>query len=1239
MRILAIRIKNLASLDGLTEVDFTSEPLNSAGIFAITGPTGAGKSTLLDAICLALYTRTPRYEQAREIGIEVQDVGGSTISQRDPRGILRDGTAEGFAEVDFIGTDKQHYRANWSVRRARNSPAGSLQSSVHTLKNLSTNTDIPGKKNELLDEIERLIGLNFDQFTRSVLLAQGDFTAFLKAGKDEKSALLEKLTGTKIYSEISEQVYRNYKEQEQAFRDLQQRIEHIATLPEEELQELKEQKIIVDSDLQKVELRLNELSSEISWHQRLAELKLGVNGAELEHNHALIQQQQSTDREQNLLQTQQVQATRTWVDSFRNAEDRKANKSAEITHLEQSETAVRAEVSSVQELVGAAEIRLNLSKKTKEDAIPQLTKARELDTLITEKSKQLKGVEEEANSAAIHLANHQEKLNQQLVEQASLTASIAQLENWKEANHKRQPIAENFEIISSRLELAKETVKILSDFGVNKQEQESKLTSRNKDKSNLQEQIPFIENQLSVARKELLEKQEVLNSSSVSELEKEKTGLDSAIQLHISARAEWQLLYSTINQLSGLQAKIVAEEKELNTKKTLQKEAETALQLTQVQRETSLKMLNAAQLRATENVESLRNQLIDGEACMVCGSTDHPYSQHNPVVDNILAELVTTQQQHEKLYEQALSGNSRLAQECLSLEKSILSSRETEVETQKLLGKQQASWKSFDLNLSEDATTERVLSDKIEGLKIRQIELVSQLEQYRGLLSEIEKLRLLVNELETVFNQYDQRSKDLAREIQTLQENLERIAVEELKNSKSLQDSEQQLSVWFEKKDWFTGWKADPIRFMENLSDFLKQWKENEEQLNNSRKALEILAVTIKQLEVQSNEYLSISQAKTKQLTEFQTQFNLLKNERGILFNGAPINEVEQHLEQSIKTVQDELNQVTQKNQELTVALSKINTQKEENIKAFGLAEKEAEVFKGNISEWLQGYNGTSSISLNEIALIELLSHSQEWIAIEQKAIQAINEAVTKSQSVLNERKSALTQHEAKKISNRETDELIPLFEQAKQSQTGYIQLQTEIKLKLQQDSENRQKSGDLLISIEKQLLIKENWAKLNDLIGSADGRKFRQVAQEYTLDALLSYANIHLQFLTSRYLLQRIPSTLGLQVVDQDMGDEIRTVYSLSGGESFLVSLALALGLASLSSKRMAVESLFIDEGFGTLDPNTLNIAMDALERLHNQGRKVGVISHVQEMTERIPVQIKVSKGINGGSLVEVLG
>ena len=283
-------------------------------------------------------------------------------------------------------------------------------------------------------------------------------------------------------------------------------------------------------------------------------------------------------------------------------------------------------------------------------------------------------------------------------------------------------------------------------------------------------------------------------------------------------------------------------------------------------------------------------------------------------------------------------------------------------------------------------------------------------------------------------------------------------------------------------------------------------------------------------------------------------------------------------------------------------------------------------------------YNIQNDYTLDELELIKLLALSAEWMEAEKFALRYIYDAVTKAKSVLDERQTLLQQHKQQRLSEKEKEELIELMNQAKAVLQQTTKDKTEIEFQLKQDETNKEKIGTLLKTIETKSLVVENWAKLNDIIGSADGKKFRQVAQEYTLDVLLSYANVHLEMLSKRYLLQRIPGTLGLQILDLDMGNEVRTVYSLSGGESFLVSLALALGLASLSSSRMQVESLFIDEGFGSLDPNTLNIAMDALERLHNQGRKVGVISHVQEMTERIPVQIKVSKQNSGKSKVEVI-
>ena len=200
-----------------------------------------------------------------------------------------------------------------------------------------------------------------------------------------------------------------------------------------------------------------------------------------------------------------------------------------------------------------------------------------------------------------------------------------------------------------------------------------------------------------------------------------------------------------------------------------------------------------------------------------------------------------------------------------------------------------------------------------------------------------------------------------------------------------------------------------------------------------------------------------------------------------------------------------------------------------------------------------------------------------------------------------------------------------------------FTQEKTELGFRLRTQTENKAKVSGLQEELNVRRTESERWAKLNELAGSADGAKFRRIAQGYTLDILLNYANVQLRELTRRYRLERVPETLALQVIDRDMCDEVRTVHSLSGGESFLVSLALALGLSSLSSNRMRVESLFIDEGFGSLDAETLRVAMDALESLRTQGRKIGVISHVQEMTERIPVRVQVCRAGNGKSTLVV--
>jgi exonuclease SbcC len=199
MKILAIRGCNLASLAGEFEIDLAHGPLGAAGVFAIVGPTGAGKSTLLDAMCVALFDRTPRLQGRSTFAIGDE---ATALGAQDVRSLLRRGASQGWAEVDFESGDARRYRARWSVRRARGASDGRFQDEQITLTSLDGER-FGGTKTETLRAIHQRLGLSFDQFRRSALLAQGDFAAFLKAEGRERSELLERMTGTEIYSRLS----------------------------------------------------------------------------------------------------------------------------------------------------------------------------------------------------------------------------------------------------------------------------------------------------------------------------------------------------------------------------------------------------------------------------------------------------------------------------------------------------------------------------------------------------------------------------------------------------------------------------------------------------------------------------------------------------------------------------------------------------------------------------------------------------------------------------------------------------------------------------------------------------------------------------------------------------------------------------------------------------------------------------------------------------------------------------
>ena len=955
MKILAIRLKNLTSIEGTVEVDFTAEPLHSAGIFAISGPTGAGKSTLLDALCLALYDKAPRFATSVE-SVNLADVGDNQINQSDVRNLLRRGTSDGYAEVDFLGIDGRRYRSRWSVRRTRNKISGSLQPQTLEVKELDTEKEFQGTKKELLIQLVELVGLTYEQFTRTVLLAQNDFATFLKSKGAAKAELLEKLTGTGVYSRISQEVYARNKAAQEEVTLIQNRMNVIELMPEEELLALQKEK-------------------ELLAEKRVTGIKLLAE------------------------QNEQLNVVR----SLKMQEDLWKKK-------QQEEQEEQARLKMLQGALASQEEGLVHFKAQWEAIQPDLKKARQLD---------------------VQIQSQQDSYTQskQMLQSANKQVS--------EQEQKMRMATEQLQVSYSSLN------RLLNHVGIEKALQLEQVEEI------LRQEADKLTAGINTNEERLLR----LNSFGYPLLTEEQMKLQKELTRQ-----------QNIRQLTETQTKTKAEierlEKETTDCLKQLTEQETALKVTQ-------RLYENVRMAVGKDVKALRQQLQEGEACPVCGSTAHPYHQEQEVVDTLFRSI-------EQEYNAAVANCQQINNRSIVLQRDWTHQKMVDGQ----IGEQLAALYKAGIDAGNE-----------EQIQHRLTELAERILEYRNLYAE--------------WQRSDEEIKKMRAHCEALRENVSlcRLAMQKVSSAK------------------------EQLLLLQNTAS-----------------------------------------AEQKRFEVIEKALNVLRQERSQLLKGKSADEAE--------TV------VAKREKELNLALEK--------------ARKEVEAVHNRLSG-LQGEMKQITLAIGEL--------QEQYKKIESP--EQLPEIIKKQQEENLNTERALSTMEAR------------LLQQAKN------------KLTVEQIAKEL---------AEKQT-IAERWAKLNKLIGSADGAKFKVIAQSYTLNLLLLHANKHLSYLSKRYKLQQVPDTLALQVIDCDMCDEIRTVYSLSGGESFLISLALALGLSSLSSNNLKVESLFIDEGFGSLDAESLRTAMEALEQLQMQGRKIGVISHVQEMSERISVQVQVHKKVNGKSVLTVVG
>ncbi|MFR8743303.1 MAG: AAA family ATPase [Bacteroides xylanisolvens] len=955
MKILAIRLKNLTSIEGMVEVDFTAEPLHSAGIFAISGPTGAGKSTLLDALCLALYDKAPRFATSVE-SVNLADVGDNQINQSDVRNLLRRGTSDGYAEVDFLGIDGRRYRSRWSVRRTRNKISGSLQPQTLEVKELDTEKEFQGTKKELLIQLVELVGLTYEQFTRTVLLAQNDFATFLKSKGAAKAELLEKLTGTGVYSRISQEVYARNKAAQEEVTLIQNRMNVIELMPEEELLALQKEK-------------------ELSAEKHVTGIKLLAE------------------------QNEQLNVVR----SLKMQEDLWKKK-------QQEEQEEQARLKMLQGALASQEEGLVHFKAQWEAIQPDLKKARQLD---------------------VQIQSQQDSYTQskQMLQSANKQVS--------EQEQKMRMATEQLQVSYSSLN------RLLNHVGIEKALQLEQVEEI------LRQEADKLTAEINTNEERLLR----LNSFGYPLLTEEQMKLQKELTRQQNIRQLTETRTKTKAEIERLEKETTDCLKQLT-------EQETALKVTQ-------RLYENARMAVGKDVKALRQQLQEGEACPVCGSTAHPYHQEQEVVDTLFRSI-------EQEYNAAVANCQQINNRSIVLQRDWTHQKMVDGQ----IGEQLAALYKAGIDAGNE-----------EQIQHRLTELAERILEYRNLYAE--------------WQRSDEEIKKMRAYCEALRENVSlcRLAMQKVSSAK------------------------EQLVLLQNAAS-----------------------------------------AEQKRFEVIEKALNVLCQERSQLLKGKSADEAEAA--------------VAKREKELNLALEK--------------ARKEVEAVHNRLSG-LQGEMKQITLAIGEL------------------------------------------QEQYKKIGSPE--QLPEIIKKQQEENLNTERALSTMEARLLQQAKNKLTVEQIAKELAEKQTIAERWAKLNKLIGSADGAKFKVIAQSYTLNLLLLHANKHLSYLSKRYKLQQVPDTLALQVIDCDMCDEIRTVYSLSGGESFLISLALALGLSSLSSNNLKVESLFIDEGFGSLDAESLRTAMEALEQLQMQGRKIGVISHVQEMSERISVQVQMHKKVNGKSVLTVVG
>ena len=1197
MKILSIRIKNLASLAGEHFIDFEAEPLASVGLIAIVGKTGAGKSTILDAMCLALFNRIPRLKDSDG---KLQDMDGSELPTNSPLTVLRRGTAHGFAELTFVAQDQKIYLARWELKRSREKADGKLQSVQRYLKCITDGVTVADKTKAVDISIQKITQLSFEQFTRAVLLAQSEVTAFLKARDNERGELLEYLTDSAIFAKIGQLAFERTKAVASKRKELESFLGNVDILSDEQVTELNLQFNQVDTDYKKFETEKIQLEQQRQWFERQQKLHIDI-----------ATKQQAVDKNQKIQQDL-------------------ASERTQLARLEVF-SEIRSQVDQQQELVKIAQQLVPKIQKQQLnfDTLQTRFDAEKTDfTQAEDAQTHAHQFEHEHREALDHIRTYmqerefigktyksiQNKILALINDETPLTTESASLQQ----NHEK--LTGQLTQIQQQLESTKQFSNLDQSLTTHLHQLKQFIPQYQKIEDELGQ---FVQAEQQLAEQKIQLAQSIAQVGTVDQIEQKMTSIrlqrDQFFQQHTKLDSIQQKLthfFDLNNETVQWHDKLATTTVEWQSVKNKAIEAEQYFQSAKNERLKLHAILQQQRLLHAENVENLRTQLHDGEPCFVCGSMSHPYKMDDSAVSKALFELhqqqehqaTENEQRHLNIWQNIQEKQTQLNTQVEQFTNTIQTLTDKKMAVQSALIQQTESI-NIQLNLTQsqaEINTQLHIFTKqfekdLQQCDVQTLQLNQSIKQQQQLTQQIQKTEHLLQSAQNLQMQVqfivdclslDEQQQWQQHSSQTAQLILARLNTRVLQREQ-LQSVEQQLELNIQQA------KTNQLQ-LENIQKFIVQERHNaeikkQEGIDNTEKASTLI--------------YKISGVQADKPQEWLAEYDTQKRQ---------VQQNYQVLKQSFESLRHQFEYDKNQLDQLKVQV----TQNQEHSVNINI----------NIEQWLNQHSNFQMQDLSELAQV---SPAQEQHIRQQ--LQTAEHLLTEALGSFKTMQEQLAQH-LQHQPDIDLTQLQQLIVQNTESLKSQLEVRDSFKLKLELHQQNIAKQKQFADQIAEVQVEEHRWSKISGLMGDANGKKFRDYAQQYNLDILLEHANQQLTMLSQRYTLKRLDDSLSLAIIDHDMDGETRSVASLSGGESFLTALALSLAIANMASGSTKIESLFIDEGFGTLDASSLHMVMNALDQLQNQGRKVVLISHIQEMHERIPVQIQVRPLGAGASTIEVV-